>query len=100
MNKIEYKKSIKKQVATGLGCFIVICILGWEFFPVNTLEKITFFSIGILLITIFTFWAIKKFCQSASCPSCESDLFEVINAANPNQLSFNYCPNCGARVEI
>ena len=100
MNKVEYKKSVQKQAVAGIGNFGVVCIVAWQLYPINTLEKIGVFVLATLMVTLFVFYCIKKFCKSADCPLCGADLFEVINAANPKQLSFRFCPNCGGEIEI
>lgn len=98
--KVEYRESIKKQVATAVGGFLLVCAIGWTLMPINTLEKLGVFVILTVGVSVFSLWAIKKYCRAAICNSCSADLFEVIDAASSSKFTFSYCPSCGARVEI
>jgi hypothetical protein len=100
MANIEYSSSIKKQAIAAIGSFLIICVVGWRFAPINTPEKAAMLSVFIIILTIATLWYIKKRGKLAICSSCSVDLFEVINATDKTKLSFKYCPSCGSKVEI
>ena len=46
------------------------------------------------------FIMLKKESKEALCPHCKSDLFEIIEISKSVKLDFNFCPNCGEKVEL
>jgi len=100
MNRVEYKNSLKKQVVLGVGTFSCICFLGVFIYPVNTLIKVSIFSVVAITITFLSLMLIRRYCKSAKCTSCNAELFDVIEATKTNSVTFNYCPSCGDKLEI
>jgi predicted RNA-binding Zn-ribbon protein involved in translation (DUF1610 family) len=84
----------------GVGTVVIISVIGWLFAPINTFEKIALFSLIVIILTTTALSYIKKRGKIANCPSCNVDLFEIIDATDRSKIDFKYCPNCGKEVEI
>jgi hypothetical protein len=100
MSKVEYSKSIKKQIIAGVGAFASFILILWSFSPVNTPIKTLMVCISIILVAGMTSWGVKKYAKKANCTSCDSDIFEYISVSQAGSSTINYCPVCGENIEI
>lgn len=99
-NKVHFKQALKKQIWT---IAIVIGII--SAYPIatgglNTDGQFYTWIILIVLSSYVVFMLLKKQSKEALCPHCNSDLFEVIEISKTVKLGFNFCPNCGEKVEL
>ena len=100
MTKVPYTKSIRKQLEWVVIFFFLINLAGWSLYPVNTLPKIIFFGVFVVLFGAPTISSVRKNAKAASCPNCGTDLYEVIQAARFKKFLFRHCPACGEHIEV
>jgi len=72
LKKVNYDKSKKKQITYGLFFLVILSLIMFRLYPINTLEKGLYFG-GISIILMFSaLWFIRKAAQEAICPCCGS----------------------------
>lgn len=97
--KVQYKKSLKKQLWTIIVISIGLMALT---FSLNMHNEWQFYIWLVLftLVTVIVFLLLKQQSNEAFCPYCKTDLFALINHAGNNNIEINYCPVCGKEIEL
>ena len=98
--KIEYKKSLKKQTTYFAIFFLGMIVFGLILYTLNTTEKTLAFFAGAVLMAAFTLFVVRKAAKEAACPHCKTDIYSVIEHARQSKIPFNFCPACGKNVKI
>lgn len=97
MAKIEYKRSLRK--------IIIFALVSWALLLLSILliHQYLYNHQTLLFVVATIFWG--GFCfvmmrkvKAAECTSCQSDLFNVLDAAENSNLEVKYCPVCGSQL--
>ena len=100
MAKILYKQSVRKQLEWAAILLFIITLAGIALYPVNTPTKFGAFAGLAVGFTLLVLRNTRKNAKLATCPSCQTDLYEIIAAARFKKTAFLYCPACGGRLEV
>ena len=100
MKKVEYKSSNKKvMIATMLSLvLLIIFMVGIQVQFIGNLRLILQ-AASIIFVGITCLVLIKN-AKNAFCTNCNTDLFNVISAADMQKIKVNYCPSCGSKIKI
>lgn len=95
----SYKRALRLQFSVILVALLLIIIIGWKLYPVNTLDKTISFCIYVLLIGGMTIFGVRKAGYKVLCGSCKLDIFSFIDLGNVSGKKVNFCPLCGEIID-
>ncbi len=99
MNKSHsFKEALKKQYSLIVIAILIVGAFAWKLYPVNTLNKIGVFSAIIIIVGLFTLWAVHKAGYKKLCPKCSADIFPFMEIGEASKVEIIYCPICGEKV--
>ena len=94
MPNIEYQHSVRKIVTVLLinAALLLVTI----YLLTNYIDN----NLNLYMIMATLFWGgfslvLIKRAKSARCSCCQSDLFDLLAAAETSSLKVRYCPVCG-----
>jgi len=99
-NKVHFKQALKKQIWTII--IVIGIVIAYPMITGGLKTDLEFYTWIFLTISssYLVFIMLKKQSKEALCPHCKSDLFEIIEISKSVKLDFNFCPNCGEKVEL
>jgi len=99
-NKVHFKQALKKQIWTII--IVIGIVIAYPMITGGLKTDLEFYTWIFLTISssYLVFIMVKKQSKEALCPHCKSDLFEIIEISKSVKLDFNFCPNCGEKVEL
>ena len=101
MNKVEYKKSQKKQLQIiGFGILIIFLVIVALMYKPITVERTILALVIIASMGFILIFAIRKNAKEVHCPHCHRDLFEIIEVPKNEKSDFKFCPFCGKDIEV
>jgi len=91
---------LKKQIWTIV--IVIGIVIAYPMITGGLKIDLEFYTWIFLTISssYLVFIMLKKESKEALCPHCKSDLFEIIEISKSVKLDFNFCPNCGEKVEL
>ncbi len=97
-NSLTFKEALKKQLWICFVGLIVLSIIAYKLYPVNTGYKQLVFSGFALSLGVLIFFLVQKSSHQILCENCNANLYELIEVKNNSNLKINFCPVCGAKT--
>jgi hypothetical protein len=98
-NKLSFKEAIKSQLLYCLSAVLFLILLGYIFYPVNTLSKqlvLVAVSLGAAVLTAIK---VRRAANRVVCEACDTNLYELIENAKSERIEVQYCPKCGYKFD-
>jgi hypothetical protein len=96
--KIEYARSIRKMLLLAI---INAALLLLSIFLINHYlneSQTVLFALATVFWGGICYVTVRK-AKVAQCSVCQSDLFNVLDAAENSNLEIKYCPVCGNQLD-
>ena len=61
--------------------------------------RLAYIVLSVSSVGLLSLYLIKN-AKNAFCPKCNSDLYNVIDAAKSQNIKVCYCPACGANIAL
>jgi len=98
MPSIEYRRSVRKLLTLLL--INAALLLMTIYLLTNYIDN----NLNLYMIMATLFWGgfsllLFKRAKSARCSCCQSDLFDLLAAAETSSLKVRFCPVCGVELD-
>ena len=98
MSTPTYRKAKRDQWIGLATLAAIVAAMGYMLYPVNTVPKIAVLSVLLVGAGLTTSIALRRQMKSCVCEYCKAELFALIETAQAQRMSLEYCPSCGAKV--
>lgn len=99
IGKVHYKRSLKKQYVFFVIWSVSVILILYVSMAMTS-QWLLYFVIAISALTAMLIVHVRKAAREAVCPSCQIDLYEVIDAAKMKKIDFRHCPACGVSIAL